>query len=503
MNDMLLIFPPVARACEPPAGIARLAGALRSRGFNCRLLDANLEVLLWLIGEPSEASDTWTRRAILNRSRHLAALRETVTYRSSGRYSRCVIDLNRLLNVAGKERGAVVEMADVRYAHLSPLRSADLISSAEHYEHDPFFPWFRRRLPELLDGVGTVGFSLNYLSQALPTFAMTGFIRAYLPAMSIMIGGGLITSWMRRPGWKSPFGGLIDTMVAGPGETQLLSTFGMDDGRGSCTKPDFSGLPLDLYLSPGLVVPYSAASGCYWSRCSFCPEVAEGNSYHPVPTRLAIAELEELVAAHSPVLIHLLDNAINPTLLNGMMETPPGAPWYGFVRFSGELADLDYCIGLKRSGCVMLKLGLESGDQGVLDRLRKGIELGTVSRAIANLKQVGIGVYLYLLFGTPAETEKEARHTLEFVVRNRESIDFLNLALFNMPVSCNDAAKFTTEPFYDGDLSLYTGFRHPQGWERKDVRRFLEREFKREPAVAEILRRDPPLFSSSHAPFFC
>jgi hypothetical protein len=35
------------------------------------------------------------------------------------------------------------------------------------------------------------------------------------------------------------------------------------------------------------------------------------------------------------------------------------------------------------------------------------------------------------------------------------------------------------------------------------VRRFLEGEFKRHPAIAAIVRNDPPYFSSNHAPLFC
>ena len=150
----------------------------------------------------------------------------------------------------------------------------------------------------------------------------------------------------------------------------------------------------------------------------------------------------------------------------------------------------------------MLKLGLESGDQGVLDRLGKGIDLGTASRALESLGKAGIAVYCYLLFGTPAETETEARQTLEFVVRHREAIRFLNLALFNMPVAGDEAELYGTAPFYEGDLSLYTAFRHPRGWDRKRVRSFLANEFTRHPAVAAILRNDPPVFTSNHAPFF-
>ena len=174
----------------------------------------------------------------------------------------------------------------------------------------------------------------------------------------------------------------------------------------------------------------------------------------------------------------------------------------GVTAFEHELADADFCMALKRSGCVMLKLGLESGDQGVLDRLHKGIDLGQASRILTNLRRAGIAAYIYLLFGTPAETLTEARRTLEFVVRHREAIGFMNLALFNMPVYGDEAAEYETEPFYEGDLSLYTAFRHPRGWDRKEVRQFLANEFKRDPAVAAILKNDPPLFSSNHAAFF-
>ena len=33
------------------------------------------------------------------------------------------------------------------------------------------------------------------------------------------------------------------------------------------------------------------------------------------------------------------------------------------------LTDDDFCLALKKSGCVMLKLGIESGDEEVLDNL--------------------------------------------------------------------------------------------------------------------------------------
>jgi hypothetical protein len=499
---MLLIFSPVAKPSEPPAGIARLAATLHAGNIPCRVLDANCEGLLWLLEQPHAATDTWTRRAENSRLRNLIALRDPQIYRSPARYVRAISDVNRLLAVAGQSYGTVVGLADYQQQRFSPLRSSDLLAAAECPEQNPFHPWFSRRVPEMLDGVRTVGFSLNFLSQALCTFAMIGYVRQQFPELTIVLGGGLVTSWVKRPGWRNPFGGLVDHLVAGPGEQTLLNLLGGKEKALRHVTPDYASLPLEKYFAPGFILPYSASSGCYWNDCSFCPERAEENEYHPVPVRQALDDLQVLTVSVRPVLIHLLDNAVSPALLRGLTESPPGVPWYGFARFGEELDDPDFCRALRASGCVMLKLGLESGDQGVLDRLRKGTDLGAASRVLVNLKRAGIAVYLYLLFGTPAETEAEARRTLEFVVRHQESIGFLNLALFNMPVYGEDAGELVTEPFYEGDLSLYTGFRHPRGWDRKQVRQFLDHEFKREPAVAAILRNDPPQFTSNHAPFF-
>jgi hypothetical protein len=185
-----------------------------------------------------------------------------------------------------------------------------------------------------------------------------------------------------------------------------------------------------------------------------------------------------------------------------LIDTPPAAPWYGFARVSRLLTDPDFCRGLRRSGCLMLKLGIESGDQEVLDAMDKGINLPMVSQALNALARAGITTYVYLLFGTPAEDLARARKTLAFAVAHKEAITFLNLAIFNMPLASPEAPSLATSDFYEGDLSLYSDFAHPSGFGRKAVRAFLDREFKRHPAITPILQRDPPIFTSNHAPFF-
>jgi len=501
---ILLIAPPVAKPGEPPAGIALLAGALRQRGVACTLLDASLEGLLFLLDRAGEAEDTWSKRALRSLDTDLAAIRAPKLYRNPDRYQRAVRDLNRVLELAACTHPQLsLNFANYQDDSANPLDSRDLLAAAEHHGSSIFTPYFSQRLPGLLEAAQPrmVGISLSYLSQALPAFALIGFLKTHFPQLPLVLGGGLITSWMSAPEWNDPFRGLVDHCIKGPGEEPLLKLLGIDGPAGE-PMPDYTGLAMQDYLAPGPILPYAASRGCYWNRCSFCPETAEQSHYTHIAPATVIAHLDQLCAQVRPALIHLLDNAVSPALMTALCDHPPGVPWYGFARVHEQLADADFCQCLRRSGCVLLKLGLESGSQTVLDAMTKGIRLELVARVLASLQAAGIATYVYLLFGTPSESLAEARQTLEFTVRFREAITFLNLAIFNMPRTSSEAAALPGAGFSEGDLSLYRDFTHPRGWDRRSVRTFLDREFKRQPPIAHILRRDPPLFTSNHAPFF-
>jgi hypothetical protein len=517
LEQVLLIFPPVAKPSEPPAGIAVLSGALTAHNVAHTLLDANLEGMLDLLKKPFSPADTWTRRACRNLSRNLNSLRSWETYQNIDTYKRAVLDINRLLNMAGGE-SARISLADYTDAHLSPVKSQDLLYAAEHPAENPFYAYFNKRLGQIIkrDKTTVAGFSLNYLSQALTTFAMIGMLKQEFPDVTTVLGGSLVTSWLQGNHREGLFSGLVDHCVAGPGEYQLLAFLRKKPDQEMHLVPRYDALPINDYLAPGLILPYRSAIGCYWGKCSFCPEaiagaeggplasgpLAKNSSYKQIPPERATMDLRSLVAYMKPTLIHLVDNALSPALMQAICEQPPGAAWYGFARITRHLTDPGFCLALKQSGCVMLKLGLESGNQGVLDALHKGIDLETASMALQNLKKAGIATYVYLLFGTPVETRIEAQHTLDFVAHHAEEIGFMNIAIFNLPLNSPEAARLETAGFYEGDLSLYTDFQHPHGWSRRSVREFLDTEFRRHPAIRPILKGHPPLFTSNHAPFF-
>jgi hypothetical protein len=464
----------------------------------------NIEGMLWLLDRAAPANDTWSRRAAKNVSGNLDALRDLKTYRAFDRYKRCVNDINRLLSgtVSGDVR---ISLSDYDDRRLSPLRSRDLLEAVGHPEDNPFYRYFSGRLGEAITAGNPpfIGFSLTYLSQALTTFAAIGFVRSEYPSMKIILGGALVTSWMGNAPLSINFGGLVDHVVAGPGERFLLNLVHAQQDCTICPTYDWASFPRHDYLAPGTIMPYSTSTGCYYGKCSFCPETAEGNAYYQLNPEGAAKEIGRLARDIKPALIHLVDNAVSPAVLKALVKDPPGSPWYGFVRMTKELADPDFCARLKGSGCAMLKIGVESGDQSVLDAMGKGISIDQVSKGLMTLSAAGIGTYIYLLFGTPWENEASARKTLDFTVGHADCINFLNLAVFNLPHYSPDARGVEQKAFYGGDLSFYTDFVHPTGWDRKKVRLFLDRVFTRHPAVREIVKRQPPYFTSNHAAFFC
>jgi hypothetical protein len=497
----------VVKPCEPPAGIARLAGTLRSHGVTCFVIDANIEGFYYLLDHIRCPTDTWSRRAYKNLDRHLQGFRTPSFYQGMDPYRRAVADIGRLLNLTAKPQNIRLSLSDYRDRQLSPVQSIDLLRSAQEPERNPYFDYYHHQLLAQIFKLKPtiIGISVNYLSQSLCAFALIGLIKKIAPSVKIFLGGGLITSWVNRSDnhhyFNDQVSSLVDQVVSGPGETALLKAAGRTV-KADFSIPDYSDFLNLPYLSPGFILPFSTSDGCWWRRCTFCPEQAEQRAFQPLPTQITLNQLDQLSKRTTPIVIHILDNAISPLMLKALATAPQKASWYGFVRIAAPLDDLDFCRQLAASGCVMLKLGLESGNQSVLESLGKGVDLSMAAAVLKNLSKVGIATYVYLLFGTPAEDGVKAQDTLDFVVKHHKTITFLNLSIFNLPFNSPAATGLTLHQFYDGDLSLYRNFNHPKGWDRILIRRFLAKTFKKHPMIQPIIRRDPPTFTSNHAPIF-
>lgn len=530
MTDVLLLQPPALKPAEPPLALAILLAHLRAQGLAATAIDANLAAYLYLLnGErlaarAGDVVETNLRRALRHRSSSLSLLRSAAATDNFARYNTAVRYLNRLLalwnSANGDER---LTLGDYQHAGLSQFNPEDLEQVASGAERTLFASYFHDELlPQVVAAKPRIiAISINFLHQALPAFELAGLLRRALPDAQLVAGGGLITSWqetLRRLEMRlSPF----DHLVFGPGETALTAlakgevgdSYTLSDAATISFVPDFSFARISDYFSPQPVLPLSASRGCYWQRCLFCPEAAA--PVHPYtasrPTELPLM-MRQLADSYGIRHIQLTDNAVPVNMLKALADHADvlaDLNWFGFVRFEPILEDAEFVARLAQGGCRMLQLGLESGSQSVLDRLGKGVQLASVAKILANLAAAGIASFVYIMLGTPGETESDAEETLEFLELHAAEIGFLNLAIMNLPRASgllDNPEQYgiaAAEPLdVNNPLGLYQKFQSDSDWNRTTARRFLEQRLLGSAAIRTIVNRTPPLFTSNHAVFF-
>ncbi|HGY11585.1 MAG TPA: radical SAM protein, partial [Desulfobacterales bacterium] len=328
---MLLIFPPVAKPCEPPAGVALLSSALKEHQIACNVYDANIEGLLYLINSDLVPIDSWSARALKNREKILYDLKDKTLYTNMDRYHQRVYDLNKLLSISVDNKRFRITLSDYSDNKLSSVNSKDLLKSAGEYKENPFYHFFEDKVrSQIVDSDSkTIGISLCYLNQALVSFALAGWIKQNFKDKKLIMGGGLISSWMSRPDFNDPFKDLVDVMIKGEGEQPLLELLGVKDVEKKHYIPNYDFVKDDVYLAPGKVLPFRASIGCYWSKCRFCPEKAETRPYSSQRASKVLKDLKVIDQKYKPSYVHLIDNAVTPAFLKAVSKNNFGFKWYG------------------------------------------------------------------------------------------------------------------------------------------------------------------------------
>lgn len=92
-----------------------------------------------------------------------------------------------------------------------------------------------------------------------------------------------------------------------------------------------------------------------------------------------------------------------------------GIEW-GCLSRADFLADAEVVAALANAGCRSIDIGVESLDQGILDDIRKDLDVNCVHTATGLLREHGISAKLNIMFGCcPAETEETVRRTIKAV----------------------------------------------------------------------------------------
>lgn len=97
----------------------------------------------------------------------------------------------------------------------------------------------------------------------------------------------------------------------------------------------------------------------------------------------------------------------------GIKERNLDLTWIASSRVNN--VDLDMLKTMKDAGCHMLRFGVESGSQQILDNVRKDITIEETKRCFQWCHEAKVDTHAHCMVGAPGETRETINQTIEFV----------------------------------------------------------------------------------------
>jgi len=110
-----------------------------------------------------------------------------------------------------------------------------------------------------------------------------------------------------------------------------------------------------------------------------------------------------------------LDRDWTVELCNRIIEEKLNIVWSANTR--ADTADFELAKLMKKSGCGLVSIGIESGSQYMLDKMGKKTNLEQIKSTVKAFSRAGIKIYGYFVLGLPWESEETAQATIKFACK--------------------------------------------------------------------------------------
>lgn len=365
------------------------------------------------------------------------------------------------LSAVARNAGYATTVYDINVEanhYLKNLGVEDLWNPNKHWMwQDRYFDEIHEKLTPLLNeyldkieqlNPDVIGFSV-YFTNKEPSEWFAREIKKRLPNVKTIIGGPICQDkWYKPPEH-------IDHFVGGEGEQVILDVLDKLDSNELITEkkviskfnqrldidslpfPDYSDYNFDLYTTPhGISAEISR--GCI-AKCSFCTETHFWK-YRYRESKDIVDEIEHQQKIYGSSYFWFIDSLVNGNLkelrhmATKIADKGIKITWQGYARCDGRM-DYDYLLDLKKSGCVLLSYGIESGSQKVLDLMQKKITIQEIEQNLSDSKKVGILAHTNWIIGFPNEDYVAFGDTLIMLWRQRDTIQSISPGM-----TCGDAS---------------------------------------------------------------
>lgn len=208
-------------------------------------------------------------------------------------------------------------------------------------------------------------------------------------------------------------------------------------------------------------------------RCSFC-RISENTKKVKKPIEIAdeMIELNKLCNAER---FSLVCNEMNPTqqyfedFLDRLLTYKKKLYWFCYLRPNN--LSLDTLMKARMAGCVLIRYGVETGSQKILDHMNKKLYVDEMRQIMENTHKAGIWNHINIVTGYLHENEKDVGLTLDFLEDNKRYIDSVRVNPFYVPI--NSPIHLNPQKYgisLRKNTGSYIQFDEPEkSWEEKQV----------------------------------
>lgn len=326
-----------------------------------------------------------------------------------------------------------------------------------------FYNGEKDQLAELLKAKPrSVAITTTFYVEAGPINDIIEFVRAHSPETRVIVGGPHIFNVCESldPASQDFILGSIPADIFvfdSQGETTLdrvvakLKTdttdlddvpnliYSMDGGKLRHTEREVEDNDMDSnvidwsYFDESIFSPTAqmrTARSCAF-ECAFCRYPAVGGRLNLNEVDVVEEQLRHL-AGRGVKQVVFIDDTFNvplprfKALCKMIIENKFDLEFYSYFRCSNS--DQEAFDLMAEAGWKGTFLGIESGDQGVLDNMNKYAKIEKYNVGIANLKERGICTHASFIVGYPGESEETVSNTIRFI--NEAQPTFFNAGVF-------------------------------------------------------------------------